>query len=387
MPRVYSTGFSDYEDVALSIAEDILASNKVLSPMDDDAKKLISMLALKTAKRINKFADEIIAGGEVSLFLELVSMLSKKNYQAEEASSEQDCDVLRSRGRSARMRKQHRKVFRQEKFNVVGETDRGRRVELLLFSGDLELLNSEAKFDESGVACECQYDKNLRINRAIWNAVRRRGLRMSTMHPLDIRAGCRNQRKQRLKKHGDSVYIHPQAKVSLQSPDGERFALKEKVKKFLGSNQKVFLLLGDSGAGKSTFNRHLECDLWQSYKTNGCVPLHINLPAIDKPERDMVAKQLRKAEFTEPEIRELKIHRKFILICDGYDESQQTHNLYVTNRLNQPGEWNSQMIISCHSECLRVDYRDRNSQSDSSLFQEAAILRSLRISSKTSINM
>ena len=36
------------------------------------------MLALKTTKRISKFAEEIITGGEVSplyLFLELVSML------------------------------------------------------------------------------------------------------------------------------------------------------------------------------------------------------------------------------------------------------------------------------------------------------------------------
>jgi hypothetical protein len=47
------------------------------------------------------------------------------------------------------------------------------------------------------------------------------------------------------------------------------------------------------------------------------------LPAIDKPEIDMIAKQLRRDEFTEPQIREMKHHRKFILICDGYDESQQ----------------------------------------------------------------
>ena len=154
----------------------------------------------------------------------------------------------------------------------------------------------------------------------------------------------------------------------------------EKVEEFLESNQKVFLLLGDSGAGKSTFNRQLECKLWSSYKMNsGRIPLHIILPTIDKPEQDMIAKQLRKAEFTETEIRELKMHRNFVLICDGYDESHQTHNLYMSNQLNQPGEWSAQMVVSCRSEYLGIDYRDRfqpgdrNSRPEHDLLQEAVI--------------
>ncbi|KAG0197783.1 hypothetical protein BGX31_004771, partial [Mortierella sp. GBA43] len=196
----------------------------------------------------------------------------------------------------------------------------------------------------------------------------------------NVEGNLRLLRKQRLKERGNNVYIQPQAKASLQSSDDTHFPLMENVKEFLDSERKVFLLLGDSGAGKSTFTRHLEYDLWQVYKKNtGTIPLHINLPAIDKPEQDMIAKQLRKSEFSEPEIRELKTHRRFILICDGYDESQQTHNLYMSNRLNQEGEWDAQMIISCRSEYLGVDYRDkfqpgdRNRSSESGMFQEAVI--------------
>ncbi|KAF9168670.1 hypothetical protein DFQ26_002570 [Actinomortierella ambigua] len=70
--------------------------------------------------------------------------------------------------------------------HVTGETDRGRRVDLLLCCEDLEILNSEAKFNESGLACERQYNKNLRINKAIWNIARRRGIRLLAMYPLDI---------------------------------------------------------------------------------------------------------------------------------------------------------------------------------------------------------
>ncbi|KAK3809436.1 MAG: hypothetical protein J3Q66DRAFT_405440 [Benniella sp.] len=197
---------------------------------------------------------------------------------------------------------------------------------------------------------------------------------------LDVEGSVRLLRKHRTKERGNAVYIPPQAKASLQASDGMRFPLMERVKEFLDSDQKVFLLMGDSGSGKSTFNKELEYELWQSYKNKtGRIPLHINLPAIDKPEYDMIAKQLRQSEFTEPQIREMKHYRKFILICDGYDESQQTHNLYMSNRLNQTGEWDAQMVISCRTEYLGTDYRDRfqpgdrNQQSESSLFQEAVL--------------
>ncbi|KAF9343768.1 hypothetical protein BGX34_006385, partial [Mortierella sp. NVP85] len=195
----------------------------------------------------------------------------------------------------------------------------------------------------------------------------------------DVEGHLRQLRKQHLMEQGNVVYIPPQAKAGLQASDESRFQLMEKVKEFLNNEQKVFLLLGDPGAGKSTFSRALDRELWNTYKKDCDIPLHINLPAIDKPEHDMIAKQLRKMELTEPQIRELKMHRKFVLICDGYDESQQTHNLYTANRLNEPGEWTAKMIISCRTEYLGTDYRDRfqpgdrNQQSKSALFQEAVM--------------
>jgi hypothetical protein len=190
----------------------------------------------------------------------------------------------------------------------------------------------------------------------------------------DVEGGLHLLRKQRLKERGDILHIHPQAKAALYALDDKRIPLM--VEEFLRSDQKVFLLLGDSGADKYTFNQQLECDLWQRYKKTGRIPLHINLAAIDKPEQDLVAKHLRKVEFTEPEIRELKSHRKFILICDGYDESHQTNNLFMSNRLN---EWSAQMIISSRSEFLGIDYRDRfqpgdrNRRPEPGQLQEAVI--------------
>jgi len=195
----------------------------------------------------------------------------------------------------------------------------------------------------------------------------------------DVEGTLRQLRRRRLKDRVNVVYVSPQAKAGLQAPDEDRLPLKDSVDTFLASDQRVFLVLGDSGSGKSTFSCELECTLWKSYKKNGLIPLYISLPAIDKPEHDMIAKQLRKAEFTDPQIRELKFHREFILICDGYDESQQTHNLYTRNQLNEPGEWQAKMVISCRSEYLGVDYRDRflprdrYNRPDPTLFQEAVI--------------
>ncbi|KAF9275848.1 hypothetical protein BGZ68_010465 [Mortierella alpina] len=192
----------------------------------------------------------------------------------------------------------------------------------------------------------------------------------------DVEEDLRKLRQQRLKERGDAVYIPPRAKANLKASDDVLFDLTEKVEQFLASNdQKVLLLLGDSGSGKSTFNREIEHSLWQKYeKAKSRIPLHINLSAIERPEQDMIVKQLRKFELSDSQIRELKTQRKFVLICDGYDESQENHNLYTTNRLNQTGEWQVQMIISCRSEYIGLDYRDLfRPSNDMAQFQEAVI--------------
>ncbi|KAF9998428.1 hypothetical protein BGZ80_006790, partial [Entomortierella chlamydospora] len=194
----------------------------------------------------------------------------------------------------------------------------------------------------------------------------------------DVETPLRKLRRERLKGRGGDVYISPRAKATPRATDD--FDLTAKVQEFLASDRKVFLILGDSGAGKSTFNRALEINLWDNYdKINGRIPLFIHLPTIEKPERDLIAERLRKVNFTESQILELKLHREFILICDGYDESQQTQNLYMSNDLNQSGQWRAQMVISCRTEYKGVEYKDcfqpidRNNGGDTGQFQEAII--------------
>ncbi|KAG9070423.1 hypothetical protein KI688_007959 [Linnemannia hyalina] len=186
----------------------------------------------------------------------------------------------------------------------------------------------------------------------------------------------------RLKQSHQDVYIPPMAKPSLKAKDEDIFLLMEKMQEFLAGERQVMLVLGDSGAGKSTFNCHLEHRLWTDYKPGDPIPLFINLPSIDHPDQELVVKQLRIHSFSDDQIMEIKLHRQLILICDGYDESQQLVNLHRTNSLNQPGQWNTKMVISCRTQFLGPEYHSRfMPQSEGGhydrpaphLFQEAVI--------------
>ncbi|KAG9072391.1 hypothetical protein KI688_000161 [Linnemannia hyalina] len=175
----------------------------------------------------------------------------------------------------------------------------------------------------------------------------------------DIDYDLHKLRAQRLEKRDDILYIPPQGKFAFNSSHKDTFPLMEKALEFLASRAQVLLLLGDSGAGKSTFSLELENSLWKDYKRGNPIPLHINLAAIDNPALDLIGKQLRYHNFSESQIQYLKQRQQFLLICDGYDESRLTRNLHTTNHLNKPGQWNAKVVISCRSQYLGPEYRAR----------------------------
>ena len=168
-----------------------------------------------------------------------------------------------------------------------------------------------------------------------------------------------NLRRLRITDYTEPVYIAPMAKSGLQAPDDKLFFLMESVKEFMASDRQVMLILGDSGAGKSTFKRHLENELWKEYQTGSPIPLFISLPALDRPDKELVMEHLVSCNFTEDQARELKLQRELVLICDGYDESQLQSNLHTTNALGQSGYRKVKLIVSCRSQYLGSDYEDR----------------------------
>ncbi|KAF9956198.1 hypothetical protein BGZ72_002950, partial [Mortierella alpina] len=182
----------------------------------------------------------------------------------------------------------------------------------------------------------------------------------------------------RVKRYGHPVYVPTRAKESINSPNENSFPLLERVLDFLASEQLVFLVLGDSGSGKSTFSRHLENHLWLKYNKEERIPLHINLPTIYAPDRDLVTAQLLLHNFTNDQIREMKQCRKFVLICDGYDEARIEQNLHLTTQVNNssPGQWDVKMVINCLNlqKQFRPKAADRWDGSSDALFQESVVM-------------
>ncbi|KAG0368530.1 WD_REPEATS_REGION domain-containing protein, partial [Mortierella sp. AD032] len=187
-------------------------------------------------------------------------------------------------------------------------------------------------------------------------------------------------RFQRLRQHLLPVFIPLRAKATLKTSDTDFFPLMQRVQEFLDSDRQVFLLLGDSGSGKSLFCRQLERVLWGQYEVGCRIPLFINLPSIDRPDNDLIGKHLRDHNNILAErVQDLKQHRQLVLICDGYDESRLTTNLHTTNGLNQS---NVKMVISCRNTFLSSSYEgrfrprgsDNYHDSSSHLFEEATIV-------------
>ncbi|KAG0308429.1 hypothetical protein BGZ97_013381, partial [Linnemannia gamsii] len=176
----------------------------------------------------------------------------------------------------------------------------------------------------------------------------------------DVEYVLHRLRTQRMKESENILYIPPQAKPTLTSNDDTLFPLMEKTLEFLAGPGQVLLLLGVSGAGKSTFDIQLEHTLWKDYKQGDPIPLYINIPAINNPYSDLIDKQLRRLRiFSDVQTQELRQTRQFIVICDGYDESRLKKNLYTNNLLNQPEQWQAKLVISCRSQYLNSDYRSR----------------------------
>ncbi|KAF9116321.1 hypothetical protein BGW39_002770, partial [Mortierella sp. 14UC] len=179
-------------------------------------------------------------------------------------------------------------------------------------------------------------------------------------------------KNRRLKELKNALYIQPQAKLTLQSPDDTLFSLMEKVRDFLAGPGLVFLLLGDSGGGKSTFSLELERALWKTYKKGDPISLYINLPSIGNPPQNIIGKQLQELEFTDTQTMELKQNREFIVICDGYDESQLTGNIYTSNHFKRNGQRKIKMVVTCRTQYLGSEYRNRFEPQGSSAYDHAA---------------
>ncbi len=148
--------------------------------------------------------------------------------------------------------------------------------------------------------------------------------------------------------------------------DTNTFDMEKAATDFFKTNKQVLLLLGNSGGGKSTFNRYLAKKLWENYKVGDPIPLFISLPNLHNPEKALLVEHLTRQGFTEKEIQFIIKNHKLILILDGYDEMRigdqmnQFKNLYTSNQLASLPSPGLKILISCRTEHLtKVDRYER----------------------------
>ncbi|KAG0046914.1 hypothetical protein BGZ83_007942 [Gryganskiella cystojenkinii] len=204
---------------------------------------------------------------------------------------------------------------------------------------------------------------------------------------LELDVHLEQIRSIRLERYDSSaVYVPLLSMSKVQASETFAIPLQQRVDEFLASNQEVLLILGDSGAGKSTFGARLEQQLWAQYSPGSPIPLFVSLPAVMHSESAIIHQYLDTYNlFSAAQVEELKRTRQFILICDGYDEWHRWSNLHTANRLNRPNQWQAKLIIFCREDYLVPEYRPyfepqseclegQSASSDSSLLEEVVIV-------------
>jgi ankyrin repeat protein len=132
----------------------------------------------------------------------------------------------------------------------------------------------------------------------------------------------------------------------------DRQPLTKIVRRFLRDRkQRLLLIHGSAGTGKSLFARHLQSLAWKDYfGTRTYVPVIINLAAIRNPSHAAIKQHLSEQGFTELQIKKLQ-SRKVLFILDGFDEIQMQENLYATNRFS---DWDCvKVVVTARTEYLR----------------------------------
>ncbi|MFN7097734.1 MAG: NACHT domain-containing protein, partial [Gammaproteobacteria bacterium] len=125
--------------------------------------------------------------------------------------------------------------------------------------------------------------------------------------------------------------------------------------KIINSEQRSFLLLGDSGLGKTTLLLNLANFFWDNLDINGRIPLYIFLPHVpsDKILEHLLSYQL--IETGIPEIYAAKLkQKKLLLLLDGYDgiiwPNNEPKNLIISNKWdtsNYDQPYDIKVITSC----------------------------------------
>jgi len=118
--------------------------------------------------------------------------------------------------------------------------------------------------------------------------------------------------------------------------------IADQINNFLDSDEKVLLLTGGTGVGKSTCAKHFFRKQLERYNqdSDNYLPLLFSLSSLENISK--LAEECLKANLTEPKLHKIK-HKKVVWILDGFDRVLfadfdnriQLKNLYGLNHLDE----------------------------------------------------
>lgn len=146
-------------------------------------------------------------------------------------------------------------------------------------------------------------------------------------------------------------YIEPKvlpfkdAKVAAES-------LSTKTDNFLLDNHdKLLLLHGMVGSGKSSWAEKLQKTLWQQWEDRSSwVPILIEMKDVEEPKSDFLNKYFEKCKYSEEQIFKLKQFYKFLIIFDGLDECKNEEIGDILQACNISDFSKAKVIITSRQE-------------------------------------
>ena len=169
-----------------------------------------------------------------------------------------------------------------------------------------------------------------------------------------------------------NLYVPAQGMATQHAPEEEHFDLWERLEKFMApeSPQRVCLIQGAAGAGKSTFNHYLATRLWEAYdrdvlassseNTTRPIPIFIPLASLydaTRHNQDLVAKLFKRRKWPAERILKAREQLEFVFILDGYDEiEKRDRNFYIDSRLE---DWSAKTVITSRPEYLGSGYQNK----------------------------
>lgn len=151
-----------------------------------------------------------------------------------------------------------------------------------------------------------------------------------------------------------AFYIPLKGGPQIDTPSSLCFDSALRVHSFLQSENRVLLIQGGAGSGKSLFGHYIEQELWSKWNTDAdIIPLFVPLSQTSDPYHDVIQTTLRNYQFSDEHITLLK-DKRFVFILDGLDElpvdQLPLEGILVSNQIL---EWpNAKIIFSCRSQYL-----------------------------------